>query len=230
MKLGLESVRFARGSWSLFSGGTFPEGIHLVTGAVGSGKSTLALLIAGLLQPASGLIVRKDISKSMISFQFPEYHVTGSSVSEECRSWGLDPGIIGAQARLVKRMDTPPLRLSRGELKRLHLACVLSEAYDLLVLDEPFSSLDCTEKERVCEEITRRSGGITIIFTHEQAIFPRVDCLWEIESGDLICLGRVPDALRQWDHAPPVIKNLVAAGKIPENIAPQDLMEAACRT
>jgi energy-coupling factor transport system ATP-binding protein len=107
---------------------------------------------------------------------------------------------------------------------------VLSGDYELLVLDEPFSSLDCTEKERVCEEITRRSGGITIIFTHEQGIFPRVDCLWEIENGELICLGRVPDALSRWDHAPPVIKNLVAAGKIPENIAPLDLMEAACRT
>ena len=130
---------------------------------------------------------------------------------------------------LSGKIDTPPLHLSRGELKRLHLACILAGAYDLLVLDEPFSSLDCSEKERICGEISRRAKGITIIFTHEQAIFPRVDWLWEIRDGHLLYLGRVPEALSRWDHAPPLIKKLVASGKIPENIRPQDLMEAACR-
>jgi energy-coupling factor transport system ATP-binding protein len=166
----------------------------------------------------------------MISFQFPEYHVTGSTVAEECRSWGQDHGKIAAGVNLSERMDTPPLHLSRGELKRLHLACVLAGTWDLLVLDEPFSSLDCSEKERICGEISRRTNGITIIFTHEQTIFPRVDWLWEIRDGQLAFIGRVPEDLGQWDHAPSLIKNLITSGRIPKNISPKDLMEAACRT
>lgn len=230
MRLVVESVRTERGNCPLFFRGTFSPGVHLVTGPVGSGKSTLAQIIAGLLRPSTGSVQKEGITTSMMSFQFPEYQVTGSSVRGECRSWGLDPVTIAEEVRLSGRMDSPPLQLSRGELKRLHLACLLARTYDLLILDEPFSSLDCGEKERICGELNRRTGGITIIFTHEQAIFPRVDYLWEISGGELVSLGRVPDALGRWNYAPPAIKNLIAAGKIPENISPVDLMEAACRT
>ena len=123
-----------------------------------------------------------------------------------------------------------PLDLSRGELKRLVLACVLAKDHDLLILDEPFSSLDCTEKERLCAALSGRKKGITIIFTHEQAHFPRVDRIWEIQGGILHDRGRLPSALGHWDHAPAVVKNLIARRKIPENISQADLLEAACRT
>jgi energy-coupling factor transport system ATP-binding protein len=230
LKLVLESVHVSRGDWSLYSTGTFSEGIHLITGDVGCGKSTLALMVAGLLRPASGTIQREGVTTAMISFQFPEYHITASSVRGECQSWGLDPNMTAAGMNLPDKLDTPPLQLSRGELKRLHLACVFAKKTDLLVLDEPFSSLDCAEKERICGKISRRSRGITIIATHEQSILPRVDYLWEIRGGQLVYIGRVPEDLSRWNHAQPVIKNLVAKGKNPENISLKDVMEASCRT
>jgi energy-coupling factor transport system ATP-binding protein len=166
----------------------------------------------------------------MISFQFPEYHITRSTVGEECRSWGLDPDIVLSKVNLSGKRDCSPHLLSRGELKRLHLECVLSRNYDLLVLDEPFSSLDCREKVSVCNDISSRVSGITIIFTHEQSIFPRIDYLWEIRNGSLVYCGRPPIALSLWRNAPRIITNLIAAGKIPRNISPDDLVEAACRT
>jgi energy-coupling factor transport system ATP-binding protein len=122
-----------------------------------------------------------------------------------------------------------PLDLSRGELKRLVLACVLAKDHDLLILDEPFSSLDCTEKERLCGVLSGRKKGITVIFTHEQAHFPRVDRIWEIQGGVLHDRGRLPSALGQWDHAPVIVKDLMARGRVPENISQADLLEAACR-
>ena len=120
--------------------------------------------------------------------------------------------------------------LSRGELKRLHLACVLANPYDLLILDEPFSSLDVCEKQRICTCLSGRSRGITILFTHEQTIFPRIGHIWEIHEGALRYCGSPPDGLFNWHHAPRVIRNLIAAGKTPQNITPVDLTEAACRT
>ena len=107
---------------------------------------------------------------------------------------------------------------------------MLAGHYDLLILDEPFSSLDVQEKERVCRDLSLRKRGITIIITHEQNIFPRVDYLWEIRSNELFSLGRMPEALGAWQRAPRIIKNLIGAGRTPRNISPEDLLEAACRT
>jgi energy-coupling factor transport system ATP-binding protein len=232
MKLSMNGVVAGRGEgdWSLAGHGIFAEGIHLISGDVGSGKTTLALTLASLILPASGSVERDGISSSMLSFQFPEYHVTGLTVRDECTSWGMDPEQVLAATRLDGKGDLSPMRLSRGELKRLHLACLLGQEYNLLILDEPFSSLDCREKERVCKELSGRKTGITILFTHEQQIFPRVDHIWEISQGRLAYRGRLPDALPSWQHAPKIVRDLLAAGKIPENISPDDLVEAACRT
>jgi energy-coupling factor transport system ATP-binding protein len=230
MKVSFEGTSVSHGQWSVSAQGTFNPGIHLVSGDVGSGKTTLALLLAGLLAPETGAVAPEQVSSRMCSFQFPEYQVTGLTVRDECASWGLDPGGILASVNLSGTEEYSPLALSRGELKRLHLACIMAKDYDLLVLDEPFSSLDCPEKERVCEELSRKAGGITVIFTHEQAIFPRVDTLWEISGGALQCRGGLPAALPAWEHAPRLVKELVRRGTIPENITPDALREAACRT
>jgi energy-coupling factor transport system ATP-binding protein len=230
MRLVLEDLHLARGDWQLAAPAVFSEGIHLVCGNVGSGKSTLALAMAGLFSATSGSICRDGISSSTLSFQFPEYHITGLTLAEECRSWGLDPAAVLAPAGFADREYFDPFRLSRGELKRLHLACVLSRGFDLLILDEPFSSLDICEKMRVAERISGRTRGITILFTHEQAVFPRVSHIWEIVEGRLRYCGAPPEGLRNWQLVPAGIRSLIEAGRIPGNIAPRDLKEAACRT
>ena len=230
LKVSLTGVRAVRGDWTLFAQGTFDEGIHLISGDVGSGKSTLALLLAGLFPPVSGMMEREGIASVMIAFQFPEFHVTGPDLERECKAWGVDPGTVLAAAGLAGLRTKNPLDLSRGELKRLILACVLTRDHDLLILDEPFSSLDCVEKERLCTALSGRKRGITIIFTHEKACFPRVDRIWEIQGEVLHDRGRLPSALGHWDHAPTIVKSLIAGGKIPANISQDDLLEAACRT
>jgi len=230
MRLYLKAARAVRGNWSLAAQGTFSEGVHLVSGNVGSGKSTLALMMAGHFSPTDGSIVRDGISSKMISLQFPEYHVTGSTVADECRSWGLDSEPVLSEINLMDKSDFAPLSLSRGELKRLHLACVLAKKYDLLLLDEPFSSLDAREKERLCEILSHRTDGITIIFTHEQTFFPMVDHIWEIQQGELFDCGDMPGALSHWEHAPRLIKKIISSGKELKNISHLYLQEAVCKT
>jgi energy-coupling factor transport system ATP-binding protein len=230
MKLVLDHITVERSAWSLGADGTFSKGIHLVTGAVGSGKSTLALLMAGFLPPVQGTVDCEGINNRMLSTQFPEFHITGLSVSEECASWGLDTDSVLRSAGLDISGDVSAFSLSRGELKRLHLACVLSQQYDLLLLDEPFSSLDCGEKKRLCNELASRDQEIIVIFTHEQSTFPRVDQLWEITGGVLSDLGRVPDAIKRWQYAPALIKRLVGEGRCPSNLTTDKILEAACRT
>jgi energy-coupling factor transport system ATP-binding protein len=229
IKITLNRVSAIRDHWSLSASGTFSEGVHLVSGDVGSGKSTLALMMAGLLPVSDGDIDKEEITTSMLSLQFPELHVTGLTVAEECASWGVGPDDILDAVRLNEKKEASPLSLSRGELKRLHLACVLAKDYDLLLLDEPFSSLDCEEKVKLSARLEEKSQGITVIFTHEQNIFPRVKRIWEIIDGTLVDCGTPPDAFTHWRHIPPVIKKLTALGATPDNISPNDFLEAVCR-
>ncbi|MGA2161190.1 MAG: ATP-binding cassette domain-containing protein [Methanoregula sp.] len=230
MRLVLDHLTMGHQLWSLTANGIFFPGVHLVSGDVGSGKSTLALMMAGLLAPESGTVIRDDIPQMMLSFQFPEYHVTGLSVAEECRSWDLDPDAVIRSAGIDVTGETAALSLSRGELKRLHLACVLARDYDLLLLDEPFSSLDCPGKEWVCGQLNKRAGGITVIFTHEQSIFPDIDHIWEIVGEELADCGDMPGAVVRWQHAPPLVKKLICTGRSPLALTPEGIREAACRT
>ena len=230
MELKIHDIKMEREGWTLFANGSFGEGIHLVSGDVGSGKSSLALILSGNARPENGAIGMEGIGSKAIAFQHPEYHFTGTTVREECGTWGLPAENVIADARLAGKEDLSPLSLSRGEMKRLVISCILARPCDLLILDEPFSSLDPFEKELVCRKISARSSGITIIFTHEQEIFPAIDFLWEIEDNALVFRGKVPAALERWHHAPPLLKKILADGRQPKNISPEDLLEAACRT
>ena len=229
IRITLNQVSAIRDHWSLAASGTFEEGVHLVSGDVGSGKSTLALMMAGLFPLSCGSIKKEEITSIMLSLQFPELHVTGLTVAEECISWGVAPYDLLGTTGLTGKRDISPLSLSRGELNRLHLACILAKNYDLLLLDEPFSSLDCEEKTKLCARISQKTQGITIIFTHEQEILPRVTRIWEIVDGMLVDCGSPPDAFRKWRNVPRIIENLTDLGGIPDNLSLDDLREAACR-
>jgi len=230
MELILDHVVVKRGDVPIHATGSFPPGLHLVTGAVGAGKSTLALVAAGLLPPGEGCVIRHGIERSMLLFEFPEWHITGTTANEEISSFHVPAEEVLARSGLSGRGGDDPFSLSRGEMKRLLLSCILARDDDLLVLDEPFGALDCEGKLWVSREIGRRRMGITILFTHERYFLPRVDTIWEFEGHTLACRGRVPDAIVSWQGAPPPVRELVARGRIPRNVAIEDLMEAACRT
>ncbi|MDI3542370.1 MAG: energy-coupling factor transport system ATP-binding protein [Candidatus Methanomethylophilaceae archaeon] len=218
-----------RGAFRIYCKAEMGKGTHLVSGSVGSGKSTMALVMASLI-PYEGTLDLDGISSVVLSLQFPEYHITGSTLEEEARSWGLDPAEVLADAELEPFGKSDPFRLSRGQLKRFNLSCVFLLDPDLLLLDEPFSSLDCQVKAKICEYIEAREEKMTVIFSHERSVLPRVDTLSNIQEGMLDFCGSVPDAISLWKGAPPYLKKVLEMGKLPKNIRLKDALEALCRT
>ncbi|MDD1657771.1 MAG: energy-coupling factor ABC transporter ATP-binding protein [Methanomicrobiales archaeon] len=230
MRVSLRDVEVRRGEWALSADGVFGEGRHLVTGPVGSGKSTLALLLAGIAVPERGVVIRERVGALLLSLPFPEHHSTGACVGEEIASWGVAEEPILAAAGLAGRSREALFRLSRGELKRLHLACVLARRWDLLLLDEPYTALDCPGREALSAQLSAPPAATTVIFTHARESLPRVDRLWEIREGRLVDLGPVREAIPLWSSPPAYLRIAREKGATPANISVQDVREALCRT
>jgi energy-coupling factor transport system ATP-binding protein len=182
-----------------------------------------------MLKPASGSIIREGISSCTLCQQFPEDHVTGSTLAREAESYGIGAERALKIAGLNGRGEEDPFRLSRGELRRFQIACLSLRDWDLIVFDEPFSGLDCHEKKRESRRISSLSSGIVIVFTHEQRYLPKTDYLWEMQEGVLTYLGKVPEALPHWKTAPAHVRMLLLKGITPANLTEEDLREGLCR-
>jgi energy-coupling factor transport system ATP-binding protein len=165
----------------------------------------------------------------MLCQQYPEYHVTGSTLAKEAESYGIVAKNALETAGLPGRGDDDPFSLSRGELRRFQIACLSLRDWDLIVFDEPFSALDCQGKQKESQRISALSSRIVVVFTHEQRYLPRTDYLWEMRDGVLNYLGTVPEALPFWETAPVHVRMLLEKGIIPANLTEEDLEEGLCR-
>ncbi len=181
----LDRVALERGPFRLEADCSFGPGVHVVTGRIGSGKSTLALALAGALEPVSGAIRIEEISRPLLVLQSPDHHLTGATVAAEVTSWGADPETLLDRIGLISRSGRDPFRLSRGEQKRLVLGCALSTDADLLVLDEPFASLDVPARVGLGRALAAR-GGVTIVMTHADRYLPSGAARWRISGGRVV--------------------------------------------
>ncbi len=184
MRIVLESVVLRAGTFSLAADTVFEEGVHMISGRIGSGKSTLGSALAGLSKIESGKIILEGCGSPILLMQFPEYQVTGPTVSREISSWGIPRGGPTFSSFDVEVSDRDPFSLSRGELKRLMLACVFAKDPNVLILDEPYASLDVSAKEVLTGLIENRRG-ITIVFSHETEFAPNHAERWKIYGGGL---------------------------------------------
>lgn len=160
-------------------------------GPSGSGKTTTMKLIAGLLTPDSGDIRLDDWSVRTLAperrgvamvFQaphlFPHLTVAGN-VGFGLKMRGLPASAIATrvQAMLSRvRLDgfgtRRPAALSGGQSQRAALARALILQPEVLLLDEPLSSLDPTlrdEMRALIRDLQRETGITTLVVTHDQA-------------------------------------------------------------
>ena len=162
--------------------------IACLLGPSGSGKTTLLKLIAGLEKVQKGKIFFNDklvssenthlkTEQRQIGFLFQDYalfpHLTVKEnlnfpLNSKNSNYSLDD-IINL-IKLPNSLDKYPHQLSGGEQQRVALARSIIAQPDLLLLDEPFSSLDLNLKEEVRDEtlhLLQKSNISVFIVTHD---------------------------------------------------------------
>lgn len=199
-----------------------------VAGASGSGKSTLASLLAGLLQPESGMITIDGVDLRLIATK--SWHTRIAWVSQhpvffkgtirenllladhaaDDRALGTALDAAGA-ARFIEQLpeglDAPlgdrGAGLSGGELRRLAVARALLRNAMLVVLDEPTAGLDRETELLVVQSIRRLAAGRTVLaISHREALIAAADRVALLNEGQLEGLYAPGDYLATTEATP----------------------------
>ena len=141
-----------------------------LTGRNGEGKSTLFKVIAGLLEPDAGEIVRAPGLK--VAY-------VGQGVEADDLRLGTD------DASDVAHAASAPAR-SGGEIRRKRLEDALLSRPDLLLLDEPTNHLDTEAIDWLEGMIRRQREMAVLIVTHDRRFLKRVATkIFDLDRGEL---------------------------------------------
>jgi sulfate-transporting ATPase len=160
-----------------------PGGIVGVIGPNGAGKTTLFRMIAEQEKPDSGQLRVGDTVKLAYVDQSRESLEGGKTVFEEV-SGGLEQVNLGqrtinSRAYLANFNFKGPDQqkwvkdLSGGERNRVHLAKVLKQGANVILLDEPTNDLD-VETLRSLEEALLEFAGCAVLISHDRWFLDRV--------------------------------------------------------
>jgi len=143
----------------------YPREFVCVLGPSGSGKTTLLRILAGLIPPTSGSFMFGHGEQPSIGMVFQQSNLMPWRTVIENIMLPLeikDMGEAEARAREMIELvglqgfeDSLPRDLSGGMAQRVAIARALIHDPDLLLLDEPFASLDAMTRERMWVELSR---------------------------------------------------------------------------
>ncbi len=160
-----------------------PAAIVGVIGPNGAGKTTLMRMITGQEQPDSGSFRIGETVELAYVDQSREDLDPDKTVWEEI-SGGVDQIKLGDQTINSRAyvagfnfkgtdQQTKVGRLSGGERNRLHMAKLLSEGGNLLILDEPTNDLD-VDTLRALEEALLAFAGCAVVVSHDRWFLDRI--------------------------------------------------------
>jgi ABC-2 type transport system ATP-binding protein len=153
-----------------------PGELLAVLGPNGAGKTTLLSILAGITRPDSGRIERANGRLGWVPQQAGLYHRL--TVEENLRLFGHMEGVADLegtvdrmldQTGLSERRHDPVSSLSGGNQQRINIAIGLLGDPPVLLLDEPSSGLDPSQRIRLWEFVAGlSSGGTAVIYSTHQ--------------------------------------------------------------
>jgi ATP-binding cassette subfamily F protein uup len=140
-----------------------------VTGRNGEGKSTLLKVMAGLLEPDAGEVVRAEGLR--VAYLSQDVPADEPGTADEVA--GATPAARRFLTQLAVPADAPFSTLSGGLRRRVKLAAALAGEPGLLLLDEPTNHLDVESIEWL-ESFLARARLACVFVTHDRAFLRRV--------------------------------------------------------
>ena len=188
--INIEHISKIYGEKTIFDDASFgiQEGDRIgIVGINGTGKSTLLKMIAGEATPDSGQIIRQNGLKIAYVPQNPVF-----PDDADIRSFAFDRGdgedwqVESCLTELgIREYDTPIAYLSGGQKRRVVLAKVLAQDFDVLLLDEPTNHLDGGMITWL-EEYLRSCRSTILMVTHDRYFLDRVtNRILEISHGKM---------------------------------------------
>lgn len=179
-----------------------------VLGLSGCGKTTLLRILIGLEKQDNGLILKdnQDISQLTpdqrgMGIIFQNYALFPNMTVLENVSYALKLKKDTAKKAIQIAKDTleqlgmseylnrKPSQLSGGQQQRVAIARTLALNPDILLLDEPISALDVTNREimkKELKEIQKKFNSTMIFITHEQEeAFYLADRIMVMSEGNI---------------------------------------------
>jgi ABC-2 type transport system ATP-binding protein len=187
-----------------------PGELLAVIGPNGAGKTTLLSILAGILRPDAGELGRAPREVGWVPQQAAVYGKL--SVRENLKLFARLEKVADADAVVARMLEQTGLTdraddelgtLSGGNRQRVNIAVGLLSDPPVLLLDEPSSSLDPRQRERLWEFVDARAhaNGTAVIFTtHNVAEAERwADRVLVLADGEVVFAG-TPAELRAAEH------------------------------
>ena len=234
-----------------------PGQIAGLVGESGCGKSTLARAAVGLLAPTAGTVVLGDAAVAPLGRRARAEHLLALQMVFQNPYACLNPrrrigdqiadGLRGAlgpaqrAARVDELLETVglapamrtrfPHQFSGGQRQRIAIAAALAPEPEVVVLDEPFASLDASGQAQLANLLTRLARELSVgmlVISHDLGIVQQIaDTLYVMYLGTIVERGPTAELWREPHH--PYTRALIGAiphpdgaGAIPE-VLPGDV-------
>jgi len=218
-----------------------------ILGKSGCGKSMTLKCIAGIEKPDTGRIVldgkvffdsEKHINltpqKRSVGYLFQNYALFPGMTVEE----NIAVTMKGSKAERAEQVRKElerfglsglekqyPGELSGGQAQRVALARMLVTKPSIILLDEPFSALDASLKEKLQEDLFRMMseyGGEVIMVTHDRnEVYKFCPSLMVINEGHTVITGNTRDIFKDPCYCDAAVitgcKNISAARRIDDH-------------
>lgn len=192
-----------------------------IVGRMGSGKSTLSRLLAGLIEPTEGAVMIdgvdiRQIDKSDLrrnvgvmlqeawlfsgtvkeNLQMGFYEYDDAHLLNIAKTSGVDDFVANHPQGYDMVLKERGEGLSGGQRQSINLARALLHNPNVLILDEPTSSMDTATEKAVLERLKAWSGKRTMLMiTHRNTLLELADRVLVIDQGAVVA-DTTPEKLR----------------------------------
>jgi len=183
-----------------------------IIGKTGTGKSTLVDIIIGLLKPTSGSItvdgkkieknlkgwmnkigyvsqnvfLNDDSIKKNIAFYYKDENISLDKINKSIKESQLEDFINNSNLGLDLNVGDKGLNISGGQRQRVGIARSLYKNSEILIFDEPTSSLDRKTEESFLKVINAlKSKKTIIIISHKETILTNCDSIYNISNSEI---------------------------------------------